>query len=436
MRAFLFIISFILIVPSKAQVSFNSLDSVFAYAERNSVVIKTNTQQSLLAKWTMVAAEGNIINFRNPVSFTPTDNTKLPVSFIPASAFGGPSGTLKQITLGQQYVSNFNFNPQIDIINPYNWAKVKSASLNKEMTETQNLLNKKSLFESIAAAFFNVISLQEQLVVMQKNMAASDSLVIIAKDKYTLGQIREQDVNNTVVNQLNVKDKLTQLKITLEQQQNSLKILCDIPLKTNLSINPPEGYSNATYNSELKATSSLSFKNSILQSEYARNELRANRWSTMPILSAVYYQGWQQNSNNSFFDSKSTWIQSQYIGLKLTVPFPTDVTRLSQNYTSKVNYRIAFLNAEHAKLQNDLNNQTLNSEYEKTFSAYVTAKQIYELKNSNYAKSLNQYKEGILSTDIMLSSYADMLNGKINYASAQAALEYAKARITINNLSK
>src|SRR4051812_29956517 len=114
---------------SNAQVSFNNLDSIFAYAEKNSATVKTATQQSLLAKWTRVAAIGNTINLRSPVSFSLTDNTQLPVNFIPASAFGGRPGDLRPITLGQQYVGNFNFNPQIDIINPFYLAKVKSASL-------------------------------------------------------------------------------------------------------------------------------------------------------------------------------------------------------------------------------------------------------------------------------------------------------------------
>jgi len=432
----IFLLALLSATVTKAQVTFSRLDSLFAYAEKNSVTVKTATQQSLLAKWTKVAAVANTVNFRNPLSFSVTDNMQLPVNFIPASAFGGPPGELKAITLGQQYVSNFNFNPQIDIINPYNLAKVKSASLNKELTEVTNLVNKKNLFESIAATFYNILAFQEQIKITKQNLSAADSLVFIAKNKFAQGIIREQDVNNVTVNQLNVKDKLNQLAVSLEQQQNSLKILCDIPSTTKLNILEPSDYQSAAYSSELKATSSLLFKSTVLQSEYMRSELRANRISTLPILSAVYYNGWQQNSNSSLFDSKSTWIQSQYIGLRVTVPFPADVNKLSQNYTSKVNFRIAELNAEHAKLQNDLTNQSLNLDYDKNFSSYVISKQVYELKNENYNKSLNQYKEGILSTELLLNAFTDMLNSRLNYVSAKAALEFSKSKININNTLK
>ncbi|MGZ3864753.1 MAG: TolC family protein [Bacteroidia bacterium] len=419
---------------ASAQVVFTHIDSAFAYSQRNSSSSKINEQQRLLAKWTHVAAIANTVNFRNIVSFTPTDNLMLPVSFIPAEAFGGRPGTFKQITLGQQYVSNFNFSPQIDIINPANWARVKSASVNKELTETNNLLTRKNLYESIAASFFNILSLQEQEKLMKQNLGAADTLLQIAQNKYALGLIREQDLNNTTVNQLSVKDKLTQVQASLQQQYNSLKILCDIPAGTGLVVNAP--LESSSYSGELKATSTLQFKNSILQSEYARSELRANRWTMLPIVSAIYYQGWQQNSNTEFFDSKSTWIQSQYIGLRISVPFPPDANRFSQNYTAKTNYRIATLNAEHARLQNDLSNQSLNLEYDKAYSSYATSKNIYELKDSNYQKSLNQYKEGILSTDIILTAFTDLVNSRLTMVSSQSALEFAKTKININNLSK
>lgn len=435
-RSLYYCFVFFLSITGKAQLVFSSIDSLFLFADNNSSVSKTNYNQQLLAKWTQITAIANTINFRDPVSFTATDNLLLPVSFIPASAFGGPPGSLKQITLGQQYVSNFNFNPQIDIINPANWARVKSASVNKELTEVNSLLAKKNLFESIAASFSNILSLQQQIILLKENLAAADTLVFIAKNKYGLGLIREQDLNNLVVNQLSLSDKLNQSEQNLTQQYNSLKILCDVPPKTTLIIREPLSYRDTKYAMDLSASSSLLLKSNVLQNAYAKSELRANRWSTLPVISAIYYQGWQQNSNSSLFDSKQPWIQSQYIGLRITVPFPPDATRLSQNYTAKINFRLSAINADHARLQNDLNNENLTLDYKKAVTSYDIARQVNELKRSNYEKSLLQYKEGILSTDLMLNAFIDMLNARINMVSSQAAAEYAKNKININNQVK
>jgi len=358
---------------------------------------------------------------------------RLPVNFLPAEAFGGPAGTFRQVTLGQEYVSNFNFNPQIDIINPYNWAKVKSASINKEMTEVNNLLNKKTLFENIAAAYYNVIALQEQVSTIEKSLAASDSIAIIAKNKFSLGLIREQDVNNTTVNYLNVKDKLVQLKSLHQQQLNTLKILCDISSGSQVTLQDNSAISLEETN--MKSVSNLNSRYNTLQSAFAKNELRANRLSMLPVLSLVYYQGWQQNSNTGFFDN-SPWINSNYIGLRISVPFPPDATKLSQTYNTKINSRIAKLNASHSELQTELNNRNLELDYEKYLSGYATAKQVFDLKNSNYQKSLNQYKEGVLPTDNLLIAFNDMLNARLNMAVALSSALFNKSKISINNSLK
>lgn len=418
----------------RAQLNFTGLDSLLSYAERNSTAIKTGHQQSLLAKWTKVAAIANTVNFKSPITFSATDNLQLPVNFLPAEAFGGPAGTFRQVTLGQEYVSNFNFNPQIDILNPYNWAKVKSASVNKEITEVGNQINKKTLFENIAAVYYNLLALQEQIILTEKSLTAADSIQQIVQNKFSSGIIREQDLNNARVNQLNIKDKLIQLKIMHEQQLNTLKILCDIPTGVQLTLQ------NSTYSQSpketLKSTGNLNNRYNELQHKLAKSEWRANKMSMMPTLSAFYYQGWQHNSNISFFDNKSSWIQSQYIGIKITVPFPPDVTKMSQSYTSKINYRIAGLNNEHSELQTELNNKSLDLDFNKALSTYETSKQIYDLKSSNYTKSINQYKEGILSTDVLLTAFNEMINSELSVVSAFSSAQFIKSKILINNALK
>lgn len=416
----------------KAQYNFGSLDSLFAFADRNSNTAKVSQLQSLLAKWTKVAALANTINFRDPVSFSATNNILLPVNFIPAEAFGGPSGSFRQITLGQQYVSNFNFNPQIDLINPQNWARVKSAAYSQEMTEINNSISKRSLHESIAAAYYNCLTLEDQMAVSEKNLASADSIVLIVKHKYESGIAREQDLNNARANSLLVKDKLQQVKNNREQQLNALRILCDIAPGAPLNLSNNKTFETAT----LKPASALEARYLQKQSQYLRSELNAGRLATLPVVSLVYYQGWQQNSNVSLFDNKASWIQSKYIGLRISMPIPPDVNRLSQNYTSKINYKIAALNAGHQQLQNDVANRNLEIDLDKSYNSFDAANQVMELKRANYGKSMNQYREGILPTDNLLTAFNDLMASELNYLSARAAYEYAVARININNSVK
>jgi len=335
------LLGFILSIQAQTEVKFTKLDSLYAYADKNSSVTKTNYQQTLLAKYQKIAALANVVNLRNPITFSLTDNTTLPVSFIPLSVLtNGRQSGFEKITLGQQYVSNFNITPQIDLINPGTWAQVKTANINEELTATNNLLNKKSLHESIAACYFNIISFKEQVDITKKNLLATDTLLLIVSNKFAQGLVRQQDVNDATVNKLVLQDKLNQLKISLEQQYNSLKILCEMPQNTKVTIEDELSY-NQQFTPDMDASSQLQVRANILQMEYAKADLRTNRLSNLPVLSLLYSNSYYQNSVNQFFDGNPTnpWLNSAYFGAKVTFNLP-DVNHILSSRNAKINIKL------------------------------------------------------------------------------------------------
>jgi outer membrane protein len=423
-----------LIAQSQNSIQFKSLDEVFAYADSHSSTFKTAAQQSILAKYQTLAAKLAQFNFQGNVVFSSTDNTTLPVSYIPAEIFGGPAGSFKQITLGQQYVSLVNINPQFDILSPYAAAKVKVSKAYEKLTEVNNLLTKKSLYESVAAAYCNILSYQWQIKVTQKSLANADTLVQIMQKKQLAGIARAQDVNNALANQLNTQDKLQQLEILLAQQYNSLKILCDIDVATAVAIGNTEKpivYFDVT----LAATGHLQQSQNEWQKKYEVADWLAAKKFYMPALSAVGNLAWQQNSNKQFYDN-SRWNGSNYIGLKLTIPIVPDANKLATVKYDRINIAMADINLQHAILEDSINNQQLQLDYKKAFKSYELAEKIELLKEDTYTKNLNIYKEGILSATDLINSFIDLLNSSLNTVSQLANSEYSKSKIIINNTVK
>ncbi|MCF6181718.1 TolC family protein [Lutibacter sp.] len=429
--------SFLLInqfLISQNRIVFNTIDSLFKYAENNSISIKTGEQQVLLAKWQKISAQAGLVNFKIQSSFSLTNNVKLPVTYFPSEPFGGEPGTFKEVTMGQQFIGNINFAPQIDIINPVSWTKLKSAKINTQLTDVNNLIVKKLLFESISASYYNIISLKEQIEITQKNLYTADTLQTIMYNKYTEGIVRQQDLNDATINKLSLKDNLTQLEISLNQQYYALKILCDIPQNTAIFLTENTVY-NQPFDLNLQTNNQLEHKSSLLKVDLAKEELRANRLAQYPTISIVAYDGWQQNSNNQFLDPNTNWINSQYIGLKLSMPFP-DIDRFTLTKSAKINKIISELEANHTKLQNDITNITLNLDYKKAYSQFKTTNQIFLLKEQNYQMALNQFNASILSSNKLLIAFDDKLISQLNYSIALANLLYTKSKIEINNSIK
>jgi len=420
--------------PESRELSFNNLDSLLTFAGKNSTVLKTNQQQVILAKYEKIAAITNVINLHNQVAFTLIDNKQLPINYVPAEMFGGPIGSYRGLILGQQYASNFSITPQIDIINPAAWAKVKSATIGQELTNNNNLINKKSLFESIAACFYNITSLQEQIELTKQNLLSTDTLLIIVKNKYFLGLVRQQDVNDAMANKLTLDDKLKQLQVTLEQQYNSLKILIDIPQSENLTITNKFSY-DQQFSADLNVNADLRYKSSQLETESAKADLKYNRLSHLPVVSMFYSYSYYQNSKNHFFDENvnaSKWLNASYIGVKLTFCFP-DLNKMIYTSKSKINYTISRINQEHSKFQNDISNRQLQLDYEKAYSQFITSQQVSLLKDQNYKLAFDQYSQSILSFDKLLMAFNEMLVSHLNYSSALAGLLYSKTIIDLNN---
>jgi len=410
---------------------FKSIDSLFTYSENNSTAIRNGEQKTLLAKWQKISAQANLVNFRMTSNFSLTNNIELPVTYLPAEAFGGAAGTYKEVQMGQQYIGNLSFAPQIDLINPASWAKLKTAVANEQLTEVNNLIAKKMLFESISAAYFNIISLQEQMQITENSLTAADSILLTVQNKFTQGIVRQQDMNDAEINKLTLADKLNQLKTNLQIQYFNLKILCDLPENEEVIISEELNY-NQTFETEINVNNQLLYEQSVLRIDSANADLNTNRLMQLPVVSLVYYDAWQQNSNDMFFDKNTDWTNSQYFGLKISVPFP-DVNRYTSSRTAQIKRDITIENSQHSQLQNTLNNKQLILDYQQAISQLSTAQKIYELKKQNYEIAFNQYKMDILPTDKLLTAFNEMLTARMNYSIALANVNFRLSKININN---
>lgn len=410
----------------------SDLQTLKNYAETHSANFKNANESVLLATYTRIASQWGVVNLTGNANASMLDNANLPQNFIPAEFFGGKPGTFKAVSFGQQYVSNLTLNPQIDIINPSLWARINTAKANEALSKANRLITKKNLLESVAAAYYNVLSLQEQLSSSREILHNNDSLVLIFSHKYDEGIIRQQDLNNIQANQLLISDKVKQLENQFEIQIGILKGLCDIPLNTEMSFTEKLSLPYTNKHEPLFATATLLTLQGSMQEKYQRQVLNADKLWILPNISMVSNFVVQQNTNNHFFDNQKVYF-SNYYGLRLSMPIVPDVNKIANVRNDRINWQMARNNAQHAILQDSINNRQLELEYDKAFNTWHTTLQIERLKEDSYQRNLRIYKEGVLPSYEMINSLNDWLNAQLNTASASAAYQYAKARIIIQN---
>ncbi len=408
----------------------NSLSEVLQLSKEKNYVLQNAELQTQLAKLTKKTAVGNVLNPRIPASVQALNNFEQQVSFLPGQIFGLPEGTFKEVTMGQQYTSTFSVQPQFDILNFGSIAQVKSAKINENLVENQNKLNEQNIYNQINSVYFNLLSFEAQKKILVENIKIAENLVLINQKKFKEGITRKQEVNEAEVNLISLQDKISQLELNTKIQKQSLALFFENEFDLKLT----ESLFNYENIKEL-VTSNSNFKseNYKLQHQMMQQDLKIARLQQLPVLSFISSFNWQNLSNENYFDASSNWVNFNYVGLKITWDFPTNVQKLANVYNKKIQLNQLKNNADHAEKENEFANKQLEIEYEKAIEQYKNFKKIYLLKKDTFEKNFNQYQEQILPLDKLLISQNDLLISEINMVNALANIGFSKNKIVINN---
>lgn len=418
------------ILRAQAQQSFSQLDSLLKFIEQNSATTKAGIQQNKMAVITEKAAWGNAFSPKIPITASAINNSRLPVNFIPSEVFGGPAGTFKTITLGQQYITTFSISPQIDLINPGLLAKIKSAEINQELVEKNTQLSKLNLYEQTNACYHNILSFQAQLTILKQHKIIADSLLQSVKNKYAEGLVRQQDVNDATINVITTEDKIKKAEISIKQQYLLLSNLSDTETGFVLTEDIWQFKVPALIT---MANGTIKVAQQELKLQLAQQELRAAYWQNYPTLSLVGNFNYQNNSNNQLFDNANPWIKSYYWGLRLTWDFPTNINKLVTISNNRINSNLIQIDMAHTRIQNTNEQKQMGLDLQNYINQYQNAMSIMQLRADNFTKSKQQFQENILSLDKLILSETDWLNSKLSVVVALANIAYIQHRIDINN---
>lgn len=139
------------------------------------------------------------------------------------------NGSLNEQFTGNKYLDDFSatlrLSWEVDIWGKAKMQKESAAAEYFAQKENFNAI-KSRIIVQVAQAYYNLISLDEQLKIAQKNIELSDKTLQMMKLQYTAGQI-----NSLAIQQSEAQKKTAELLVPLAQQnisvqENALSILC------------------------------------------------------------------------------------------------------------------------------------------------------------------------------------------------------------------
>jgi OMF family outer membrane factor len=278
--------------------------------------------------------------------------------------------------------------------------------------------------------YFNILSFDAQKEILEENIKIATDILRISTNKFKEEIARKQDVNEAEVNLIILQDKLEQLELSREIQYKTLNLFFENKINATLSQKIKEFEETETV---LETQNNLISENARLKSLLAQQELKVLKYQNLPVLSFVASFNWQNLSNDFSFSQNSTWINYNYVGLRLNYNLPTTVQNYSNQKNKQLQIEILKNNEQHNNKETEIINAQLVLEYQKARKQVINFQKIYELKKDTYDKNFNQFSENILSLDKLLISQNDMFLSKINLVSALATVGFTKTKIEINN---
>lgn len=138
------------------------------------------------------------------------------------------NGSLTEQFLGTNHIEDFTANVglswEIDI-----WGKIRSQKKVALSSYLQSAEVRKAMqtaiVSAVASGFYNLLLLDEQLRIAQKNLALNDSTLLVIRYQQTAGQVTMLAVQQAEAQQLSAAQLVSVLEQNIRLQENALSIL-------------------------------------------------------------------------------------------------------------------------------------------------------------------------------------------------------------------
>lgn len=358
------------------------------------------------------------------------DNIALPVSVIPGSTFpGGDPNSEIEVQFGTKYNMNAGLNATQLIFSGKYIVGLQTAKIFLEKANIDFFKDKVAVRKQIADSYFNVLSAQEALDVIDTTLAVTKKLAKETKMTYEVGFAEDIDVDqlNLLVsdleankvymrNQLSITHAYLKFYLGLGDQDSlvltdNLGILVE-NLKNSETIKQPFTYQdNVDYASLAK------------QKEIRWMQVKLEKTNYMPTLIAnINLQTNAQRQQWDFLSSGGKWYTSSAFGVQLNMPIWSSGERHARVKQAK----IAF---EQIEVKEDQLVTTLKLQYKSALNEYYNAVSVYENKDQSrkvaekiFNKTSTKFSEGMASSLDILNTQNQYLTAERDYINSAASL--------------
>lgn len=182
------------ITPIRAMAQVLTLKQCIDTALQNNRNLSLSSQDILLASEKRKEVAGNLLPKIN-ASADYRYYTDLPYQLMPASVFGGPAGTYKEVQFGVPQTLAANLQLNVPVVNPAVLGALKTTKVATELTDLQHIKTEEDVILDVSQAYFNAQILLSQITFLDTNIFNMAKLIKTTSLLYEQQVVKKTDVD-------------------------------------------------------------------------------------------------------------------------------------------------------------------------------------------------------------------------------------------------
>lgn len=281
--------------------------------------------------------------------------------------------------------------------------------------------NKIDVAVTATKAFYDVLATTQQIRVAAETITRLERSLKDATAQYTVGVADKTDYKRATIALNNAKASKAANEDLLKAKLEYLKAVIGYPTNNELNI----VYDSLTMEKEIYTdtlqtadyTKRIEYVQLITQKKLQEANLKYNRWSYIPTVSA--FGAYNLNYfNNSFSKLYTNAAPNSYAGLNLSFPIFQGFKRTAN--IKQAELQVTRIDWDIVNLQNNISAEYAQAlaAYKANFENYKALKENVELAKEVYDVIQLQYKSGIKTYLEVITSETDLRSAQINYYNA------------------
>ncbi len=366
-----------------------------------------------------------------------SDNFSRPVFILPGELAGKPGEGIP-VQFGTRYSGALNANAKQLIFDGRYFIGLKAARVSLERTDKAFFKNKLAVKEQVSDAYFNVLSAEESLHIVDSTLQITQKLAGETEQIYKAGLAEDVDVDQLNLLVANLKASRTFLKNQLGIARAFLKFYLGMGEKDSVVLTQtlPELIRQKTHNPLLMSVFNLN--NNIdyqtIQTSIKLEDLKIKlaKAAFVPSINAIFnYRNQAQRDVWNFFQPGQKWYQSANFGISMSIPILSSGERLAKLKQAKIEYEKTLVLKQQTKAQLNIQYQTLKNDFHNALSVYHNKLANRKVAEKIYRKTAAKYTHGMATSLDLLNTHNQFLNAESDYINSGLSLLKAAEKLEI-----